>query len=129
MASEIFSIGNVLGASRSAAQSNQNDRSGNGSATVVNLNRNSKVADDTTNVNELKRQAGELNEFIQRSRHNLEFSVDDSSGFIVITVTEEDTGKFIRQIPAEEFIAIASLLNSEPENQGISPGLLIAENV
>lgn len=129
MTGEIFSIGSVQGASRSYTQSNQSDRSGNGIASVVNLNTNSKAPKAETNISEIRRQASELNEFIKQSDNNLEFSVDDNSGVIVITVTEEDTGKFIRQIPAEEFIAIANLLNAKPENQGLSPGLLIADRV
>ena len=127
MTSEIFSVGSVTRANRSFTPSNQIDRSGEGSANVVSINVNKSVAQVVNNTAEIKQQAKQLNEFIKQSQYNLEYSVDDSSGVIVITVKEEDTGKIIRQIPAEEFIAIANLLRTAPENQGLSPGLLIAD--
>ena len=127
MTNEIFSVGSVTRTNRSFTPSNQIDRSGEGSANVVSINVNKSLARAVNNTAEIKRQANQLNEFVKQSQYNLEYSVDDSSGVIVITVKEEDTGKIIRQIPAEEFIAIANLLRTAPENQGLSPGLLIAD--
>jgi len=129
MTNQIFSIGNVIDANRSFTPSNQSDRSGNGLASVVPLKTTSNVERAEPSIGEIKQQAKQLNEFIKQSQLNLEYSVDDESGFIVITVTEEDTGKFVRQIPAEEFIAIVSLFNPDPVNQEVTSGLLIADKV
>ena len=127
MASEIFSVGSVTRANRSFTQSNQLDRPGEGSANIVPINSNISSPQAVTKTAEVRQKAHQLNEFIKQSQYNLEYSVDDTSGVIVITVKEGDTGKIIRQIPAEEFIAIANLLRTAPENQGLSPGLLIAD--
>ncbi len=129
MNNQIFSIGKVIDANQSFTVSNQNVRSGNGLASVVSLNAKSNAQKIEPNVNEIEQQAKQLNDFIKQSELNLKYSVDDDSGFIVITVTEEDTGKFVRQIPAEEFIAIASLLTPDTENQEVTTGLLIADKV
>lgn len=129
MNNQIFSIGKVIDANQSFTVSNQNVRSGNGLASVVSLNAKSNAQKIEPNVNEIEQQAKQLNDFIKQSELNLKYSVDDDSGFIVITVTEEDTGKFVRQIPAEEFIAIASLLTPDTENQEVTSGLLIADKV
>jgi len=41
---------------------------------------------------------------------NLNFSVHKASGQIMITVTEEDTGKVIREIPPEEVLDLTAKL-------------------
>jgi flagellar protein FlaG len=38
---------------------------------------------------------------------NLQFSVNKESGRIVVTVTDEETGKVIREIPPEEIVKFA----------------------
>lgn len=48
-----------------------------------------------------------LNEFVTDSRRNLEFRVDDGSGRTIITVVNSNTGEVVRQIPAEEVLALA----------------------
>lgn len=48
-----------------------------------------------------------LNEFVTDSRRSLEFRVDDGSGRTIITVVNSNTGEVVRQIPAEEVLALA----------------------
>ena len=47
-----------------------------------------------------------LNARMQQMHHGLRFSVDDSSGRIVVKVIDLDTEEVIRQIPSEEMLAI-----------------------
>lgn len=47
-----------------------------------------------------------------RAARDLQFSVDQASGRTVITVKEAATGAVVRQIPAEEILAIARHLDS-----------------
>jgi flagellar protein FlaG len=51
-----------------------------------------------------------LNELSIRARRSLQFSVDTSSGRTVITVVSAATAEVIRQIPAEELLALARAL-------------------
>ena len=48
-----------------------------------------------------------LSEFVQSSQRSLRFRVDDFSGRTVITVVNSATDEVIRQIPAEEILALA----------------------
>lgn len=50
-----------------------------------------------------------LNELSDRARRDLHFRVDHDSGRTVITVTNARTAEIVRQIPAEELLAIARM--------------------
>jgi flagellar protein FlaG len=56
---------------------------------------------------ELEHSRAELERFVRSIRRELEFTVDDASGRTIITVRNKDTGEVVRQIPAEEVIALA----------------------
>lgn len=45
------------------------------------------------------------------SANNLQFSIDEETGKTVIKVVDKQTGETIRQIPAEEIIALAKSLD------------------
>jgi flagellar protein FlaG len=49
----------------------------------------------------------QLSEAMSTSNMHLSFSVDDSSGKVVVRVTDEKTGKVVRQIPSEDAVRIA----------------------
>lgn len=51
-----------------------------------------------------------LNETIKNLGRNVKFSVDEKTGHSVIQVLHSETGKLIRQIPSEEFLAISQNL-------------------
>ena len=51
-----------------------------------------------------------INDFIQITRRDLQFSVHDETGLTVVKVLDSDTQEVIRQIPAEEVLAIAANL-------------------
>ena len=51
-----------------------------------------------------------LNTKMQDMHHGLRFSVDDSSGRIVVKVIDLDTEDVIRQIPSEEMLSIMQQL-------------------
>lgn len=57
-----------------------------------------------------------INNRVQNIQRDLSFSVDDDSGLTVIKVLDRQSGELIRQIPSEEVIAIANVLNE------INPG-------
>ena len=74
---------------------------------------------------EVQRAAGQVNDFVKQIGRNLEFSVDESSGRVIITVREPDTGKIIRQIPPEELLVIAKLVSENFLNTSVPTGILL----
>jgi len=56
-------------------------------------------------VEEMKRSVESL------TANNLQFSIDEETGKTVIRIVDRQTGETIRQIPAEEIIALAKALD------------------
>lgn len=63
-----------------------------------------------------------LNEFMQASRRELQFIVDEDSGRQVVKVVDSDTAKVIRQFPSEEVVALSRALQR-------STGLMFKDQV
>lgn len=78
-------------------------------------------------ISDVKVAAKKVNEFVQQLDRNLEFSVDESSGRVIITVREPETGKIIRQIPPEELLVIAKLVSENFANAPVLTGILLAD--
>ena len=78
------------------------------------------------NAKDIEKAVSQVNKFIQQIGRDLEFSVDDASGRVVITVREHETGKIIRQIPPEELLVIAKLVRENFTNSAPS-GILLAD--
>lgn len=51
-----------------------------------------------------------IREFVQTVRRNLNFDLEDSSGRVVVKVTDAESGEVIRQIPSEEALKLAENL-------------------
>lgn len=51
-----------------------------------------------------------IQEFAQSIRRNLSFNLDDSTGRVVVKVTDSVSGEIIRQIPSEEALKLAESL-------------------
>ena len=87
-----------------------------------------KIAEQAAqNVEVVRNAAKELNEFAKKIQTNLNFSVDESSGRSIITVTDTQTGDVIRQIPAKEALAVANLIREAAAADIEKVGLLLAE--
>lgn len=52
-----------------------------------------------------------IQEFVQSVRRDINFAVDDSSGRVVVKVTDTKSGDVIRQIPSEEALKLAESLS------------------
>ena len=64
--------------------------------------------------------AADLQQFVQSMGRNLNFSVDDTTGYHVVKVVNPTTGELVRQLPSEELLQIArdfERLNSVLVNQ------------
>ena len=54
----------------------------------------------------------QISEFVQNLQRDLQFSVDEDSGRIVIKVIDSETNEVIRQIPPEDALRLARDLGS-----------------
>lgn len=66
----------------------------------------------------------EIKAFAGARLRSLDFTIDEPTGQTVITVREQASGNVIRQIPAEEVLAVAARIR---ETQGDGGGLLMQQ--
>ena len=59
-----------------------------------------------------------LNDFVQKTRRELNFSVDEQTGRTVVKVIDHETKDVIRQIPAEEVLDVARRVAEHDEQKG-----------
>jgi flagellar protein FlaG len=52
-----------------------------------------------------------LNGYVQSLRRDLQFTVDEESGRSIVKVIDSETGELIRQIPAEEILAVSRAIS------------------
>jgi flagellar protein FlaG len=72
----------------------------------------SEKVDRTVEIKDAVRDLNNHAQFVQRE---LQFSIDDNSGQTVIKVLDTKTKEVIRQIPGEEALRFASMLNEGAE--------------
>jgi len=81
----------------------------------------SSVNETSAPTREVVAQAAQqIQSFVQSMGRNLSFSVDSTTGYHVVRVTNPDTGEIIRQLPSEELLRIAqnfAQINSAIVNQ------------
>ena len=58
-------------------------------------------------VESLQNAVKNVNDFVQKTQRDLEFSIDDVSGRQVVKVIDSESEEVIRQIPAEEILDLA----------------------
>ena len=68
----------------------------------------SNVAESSAPTREVVAKAAQqIQSFVSSMGRNLDFSVDSTTGYHVVRVTNPETGEVIRQLPTEELIRIA----------------------
>ena len=68
----------------------------------------SRVAESSAPTREVVAKAAEqIQSFVSSMGRNLDFSVDSTTGYHVVRVTNPETGEVVRQLPTEELIRIA----------------------
>lgn len=55
----------------------------------------------------LEAAVSQLRDYIQNAKRDMNFSVDDSTGRVVVKVIDSESKELIRQIPSEEMLAIS----------------------
>ncbi|MCP8898626.1 flagellar protein FlaG [Gilvimarinus xylanilyticus] len=61
----------------------------------------------------VKQAVAHMNEFIQATQRDLQFSYDSDSGDTIVKVLDSSTKELIRQIPDEIFLKLARELNAD----------------
>lgn len=67
----------------------------------------SNNVDANSNQVEIRSTINSLNASVQNIQRGIEFSVDEESGRSVVKVVDRETGDVIRQLPAEDALAIS----------------------
>lgn len=62
------------------------------------------------------RVVSDLKDYVQSSRRNLDFQVDDVTGRVVVKVIDANSNTVIRQIPSEEILALSRRLAESLDN-------------
>ena len=65
----------------------------------------------------LEKVVSQLNAYIQNTQRDVDFSVDDSTGRVVVRVVDSISEEVIRQIPSEEMLAISRHLVESLETE------------
>ncbi|WP_213941433.1 flagellar protein FlaG [Pseudomonas sp. dw_612] len=73
---------------------------------------NSSDSDNSDNSDKLKMAVQEIEKFVQSVKRNLEFSIDETSGKVIVKVIASESGEVIRQIPSAEAMKLAESLHN-----------------
>jgi flagellar protein FlaG len=65
----------------------------------------------------LEKVVSQLNAYIQNTQRDIDFSVDDATGRVVVKVIDSESEKVIRQIPSKEMLAISRHLIESLESE------------
>lgn len=72
---------------------------------------------------------GEVRDFVQSQRRNLDFSFNEESNQSIVQVTDTETGELIRQIPSEEVLALSDRIRGLQSDVGEAVGVLFSREV
>lgn len=92
--------------------------SGNAIAAVLPPEKSAATDQDKTqqssavaSQNDVDTAVSGLKSKLQNDHRNLDFSVDDSTGEVVVKVIDGESGKLVRQIPTEEVLKLSKQLD------------------
>ena len=64
----------------------------------------------------------------QRLDHtDLRFAIDDASGRMVVSIVDRETSEVVRQIPAEELLAVARQIEERLKSEGRTQGVFVTD--
>ncbi|WP_136477528.1 flagellar protein FlaG [Pseudomonas sp. DG56-2] len=59
----------------------------------------------------LEKAVTDIRDFVQATHRNLDFSIDEATGIVVVKVIATDSGEVIRQLPSETALKLAQNLS------------------
>jgi flagellar protein FlaG len=81
-------------------------------ATVAVAGSSSSDSNSSDNSDKLKVAVQAIEKFVQSVKRNLEFSIDETSGQVVVKVIASESGEVVRQIPSAEALKLAESLHN-----------------
>ena len=84
----------------------------------ANANQSSQVQEHSLSHEEVLGAVRNLNDFAQNTQRELNFSIDEQTGRTVVKVIDHETKDVIRQIPAEEILALARRVVEDKDGKG-----------
>ncbi|MFZ3152370.1 flagellar protein FlaG [Pseudomonas sp.] len=69
------------------------------------------VEGESASREQLEEAVASIQDFVQSVRRSINFSVEETSGRVVVKVTDAGSGDVIRQIPSEEALQLAENLS------------------
>ena len=67
--------------------------------------------ENATSREQIEEAVASIQDFVQSVRRSINFSVEETSGRVVVKVTDAGSGDVIRQIPSEEALQLAENLS------------------
>jgi flagellar protein FlaG len=67
--------------------------------------------ESTSSREQIEEAVASIQDFVQSVRRSINFSVEETSGRVVVKVTDAGSGDVIRQIPSEEALQLAENLS------------------
>lgn len=89
-----------------------------GTVSEINTTRDDGKIQKKLSTEDVLEAVKNLNDFVQNTRRELNFSVDEQTGRTVVKVIDHETKDVIRQIPAEEILEVARRVAEEKEEKG-----------
>lgn len=74
--------------------------------------RTANAKNPNTTLTDVKEATELVKDFLKPINSNLQFSIDDESGKVVVKMIDPENKEVIRQIPSEEMLAIAKTLDT-----------------
>lgn len=107
---DIGTVNNISVAASAAASNKSNeDVSANNVATANHARKNDSTAE--ADREHVLAAVADMQDYVQTAQRNLQFQLDEGGERMVVTVTEANSGKVIRQIPSEEALRLAENLS------------------
>lgn len=116
-----------------SSEVNTSSRSGTRLQSLENANVSADNADNVNNkepsIQDIQVAVGEVRDFVQSQRRNLDFSFSSEANQPVVQVTDTETGELIRQIPSEEVLALSDRIRGLQSDVGEAVGVLFSREV
>ena len=72
---------------------------------------NARASSSPPTEDQVRRAVEQLNAAVRARDQNLEFSVDQQSGRLVVTLKDASTNEIVRQFPSEEVLSISRAID------------------
>ncbi|MBO3275789.1 flagellar protein FlaG [Pseudomonas schmalbachii] len=103
---DVANIASMVAPSRAASIKPAADTAQNSS-----LRDGESSRDGAASRSRLDSAVDDIQSFLQTLKRNLNFSIDESSGKVVVKVIDGDSGKVVRQMPSEDVLKLAARLD------------------